>query len=378
MYGGYPQQFGQPQMGYGHPGMMPQPGYGLYPGTVPKPGYGQPDMMPQPCYGMNAQMPQQGIQSGMGQAMNQQGMYNPAQDAEAIKNSIKGLRTDEDTIIKILANRTNDQRQSIKQYYMQKYSQDLIYVLKKALHGKFEDAVVALFDTPFELDCKALNTAMKGLGSRDETLIEIIATRPNYRLAQDKALYNQLYGKDLIEHVKKETSGTFEKILVGLLECKKNETAMADPNQCRMDAERLYQAGEGRIGTNEAEFVNIFTTRSSAQLAGIAAQYQALSGKSLYQVIDSEFSGNAKKALNSILLATINPSEYFARRINDSMKGIGTRDAMLIRLLISRDEVDMPQIKNIYRHLFGKDMIEAIKSDTSGDYRKLLVELASH
>ena len=61
MYGGYPQQFGQPQMGYGHPGMMPQPGYGLYP-----------DMMPQPGYGMNAQMPQQGIQSGMGQAMNQQ------------------------------------------------------------------------------------------------------------------------------------------------------------------------------------------------------------------------------------------------------------------------------------------------------------------
>ena len=357
MYGGYPQQFGQPQMGYGHPGMMPQPGYGLYPGTVPQPGYG-----------MNAQIPQQGIQSGMGQAMNQQGMYNPAQDAEAIKNAIKGLRTDEDTIIKILANRTNDQRQSIKQYYMQTYSQDLIYVLKKALHGKFEDAVVALFDTPFELDCKALNTAMKGLGTRDETLIEIIATRPNYRLAQDKALYNQLYGKDLIEHVKKETSGTFEKILVGLLECKKNETAMADPNQCRMDAERLYQAGEGRIGTNEAEFVNIFTTRSSAQLAGIAAQYQALSGKSLYQVIDSEFSGNAKKALNSILLATINPSEYFARRINDSMKGIGTRDAMLIRLLISRDEVDMPQIKNIYRHLFGKDMIEAIKSDDIQEY----------
>ena len=124
---------------------------------------------------------------------------------------------------------------------------------------------------------------------------------------------NQLYGKDLIEHVKKETSGTFEKILVGLLECKKNETAMADPNQCRMDAERLYQAGEGRIGTNEAEFVNIFTTRSSAQLAGIAAQYQALSGKSLYQVIDSEFSGNAKKALNSILSANITSCLFSAR-----------------------------------------------------------------
>ena len=42
MYGGgYPQQFGQPQMHpeYGHPGMMP--GYG-HPGMM-QPGYGSPE-----------------------------------------------------------------------------------------------------------------------------------------------------------------------------------------------------------------------------------------------------------------------------------------------------------------------------------------------
>ena len=38
----------------------------------------------------------------------------------------------------------------------------------------------------------------------------------------------------------------------------------------------------------------------------------------------------------------------------------------------------MPQIKQEYRRLYNKDMIKDIENDTSGDYKKLLVELASH
>jgi len=38
----------------------------------------------------------------------------------------------------------------------------------------------------------------------------------------------------------------------------------------------------------------------------------------------------------------------------------------------------MPQIKYIYKHLYGKDMVEAVKNDISGDYQKLMVELCSH
>ena len=60
------------------------------------------------------------------------------------------------------------------------------------------------------------------------------------------------------------------------------------------------------------------------------------------------------------------------------MKGLGTRDTTLIRVLISRDEIDMPQIKQYFKHLFKKDLIDMIKGDTSGNYQKILVELASH
>ena len=61
--------FGQPgmgmaqPMGYGQPGMMPQPGFGQpMPGYgQPMPGYGQPGMMPQQGYGQPGMMPQQGF-----------------------------------------------------------------------------------------------------------------------------------------------------------------------------------------------------------------------------------------------------------------------------------------------------------------------------
>ena len=49
-----------------------------------------------------------------------------------------------------------------------------------------------------------------------------------------------------------------------------------------------------------------------------------------------------------------------------------------MRVLITRDEIDMPQIKQYYKQLFGKDLVQAVESDISGDYKKLLVGLCSH
>ena len=74
----------------------------------------------------------------------------------------------------------------------------------------------------------------------------------------------------------------------------------------------------------------------------------------------------------------INPSEYFATRVHYAVKGAGTKDTLLMRILITRDEIDMEEIKQAYQRLYNKDMVKAIESDTSGDYKRLLVELCSH
>jgi len=46
-------------------------------------------------------------------------------------------------------------------------------------------------------------------------------------------------------------------------------------------------------------------------------------------------------------------------------------------MIVTRNEIDMPQIRESYKRLFNKDMIKDIEDDTSGDYRTLLVKLAS-
>ena len=96
------------------------------------------------------------------------------------------------------------------------------------------------------------------------------------------------------------------------------------------------------------------------------------------QAVEKGFSGDSKEALIGIIYAMLSPSEYFAKKVYKSVKGLGTDNTTLIRILITRDEEDMPKIKQFYKQLYKKDMIEAIKDDTSGNYQKILIELASH
>ena len=38
----------------------------------------------------------------------------------------------------------------------------------------------------------------------------------------------------------------------------------------------------------------------------------------------------------------------------------------------------MPQIKEAYKRLYDRDLVNDVKNDLSGDYKKLMVELCSH
>ena len=299
-------------------------------------------------------------------------------DAEDLRKAMKGFGTDEAALIKICANRTNSQRQQIKAAYKATFGRDLISDLKSELHGKFEDAMVALFADPIEYDADQLREAMKGLGTNEDTLIEIIASRPPHILKAVKDRYQQKYQRDLETDVKKETSGTLQHLLIALLQCNRSVNSSPNVARCAEIAQEIHQAGEAKMGTDESVFNKYFCTLSPMELACVAQQYHKLTGHTILQAIDKEFSGDSKKALRTIVYATLSPSEYFATRVNDAIKGWGTKDHLLIRILITRDEIDMPQIKQYYKQLFGKDMVQAVKSDISGDYQKLMIELCDH
>lgn len=65
--------------------------------------------------------------------------------------------------------------------------------------------------------------------------------------------------------------------------------------------------------------------------------------------------------------------KYFAERLFKSMKGAGTDDDSLIRVVVSRSEIDMVEIKEAFFNIYNKSLAKMIKDDVSGYYRDMLV-----
>ena len=310
--------------------------------------------------------------------MNTNVQCNPQEDAAALRKAMKGLGTDEDKIIKICANRNYQQRKAIFDSYRSQFDRDLVKDIKDELRGKLEDTIVALFTEPAENDAINLKKAMKGAGTDEDTLMEILASRPTWYIKRIKEIYRIKYNKDLIDDIKSDLSGDLKQIMMSICNCEReDDPKVVDQNKCKRLSEELYNAGENKAGTNEDKFYDILTKTSGAEIYCINQFYTQSYGHDLVHAIDNEFSGKCKRLLTNIVYAIVNPPEFFAKRLKASMKGMGTKDQMLIRLLVSRMDIDLPQIKVAYKNLFKKELVDDIKSETSGDYKKMLVDMVS-
>lgn len=73
-------------------------------------------------------------------------------------------------------------------------------------------------------------------------------------------------------------------LLLSLVKGIRSEILAVDPNLALADAEDLYRAGEGRLGTNEDIVVHILTTRSPAQLKMALEYYRQTFGHDFEKV----------------------------------------------------------------------------------------------
>ena len=299
--------------------------------------------------------------------------FNPKEDAINLNKAITKPK-DMNKLINIVAHRSNSQRQVILNEYYEYFKKNLLDELKSELSGNFKETVISLFYTPVDFDCYHLDKAMKRLGTNEDTLIEILASRSNERIKEIKKRYKEIYNRDLVKDVEKDTSGTFRKILKRLLDgCRPNN--YANEQECNENAQRLYTAALNKKESLNDTFIYMFTEKSREEIALIAKIYYKWYSQTLFELIESLFSGDFKRILKAIIYSLLSPSEYFAYRIHKAVKGIGTKDTILIRVLVSRDEIDIERIKRYYRQLYDKSLYDTVKNETSGDYQKILLEL---
>lgn len=296
------------------------------------------------------------------------------QDCETLK---KGLKTKGEPLINFILSKTNKERQVIREAYKACWGSDLLLDIDKNLSHNFKKTVRALFQRPAEFDAESLYYSMEGLGTDEETLIEILCTRSNERIKEIKKEFDKISPNCSLEKwIESETSGSFRKLLISLVQCKRSENSIPDESHCEQLAQDLYQAGENKVGTNEDIFNKIFAISSPPEIYSINEHYSRISKNTLKKAIEKEYSRDVKEALCTILDGILNISEYYARRINKCIKGLGTSDSKLIRALVSREEIDIPDIRECYKNIFGKNMVDDIKGDTSGDYGKILAGIA--
>lgn len=293
---------------------------------------------------------------------------------DALKQALKSKH---DALINFVLNRSKRDRYEIRKAYKGFYGKELIDDVNSALSGNFRRVIVDLFRTPEERDAIYLYKAMKGAGTDEETLIEIICSRSNVELQKIIQEYKKLYNQNLEDKVSSDTSGSVKKLLISLLQCKRSENSTPNDDECKKVAELLYKSGEGKLGTDEETFNKVFALSSPPELFSINNFYTELTSKSLEDAVKKEFSGSMKTALKAILESIISPSIYYAKRVKKAVKGLGTKDKMLIRNICSREGINMKEIRESYKQLFGKEMVDDIKGDTSGDYQKILMLLAS-
>lgn len=77
----------------------------------------------------------------------------------------------------------------------------------------------------------------------------------------------------------------------------------------------------------------------------------------------------------AIVKCTSDRAEYFASQFKKSMQGLGTNDRQLIRLMITRCEIDLHDIKVAFERKYGQTLRSYVSGDTSGHYKYALYAL---
>ena len=302
--------------------------------------------------------------------------FKADKDCEVLRKAMKGLGTDEKAIIAVMGFRSVSQRQEIVKTFKANYGKDLEKELISETSGNFKDLLVALCKSPVDYDCYELRRAVKGAGTDEDCLIEILCTRTNKQIEMIKSRYKEIFpGRDVEKDVADDTSGDFKHLLISLLQAQRPETRKYDVNKVKYDAKQILDAG-AKWKTDKSKFIEILCTRSFSHLRAMIKEFREISKEpDIEKYLKKEMSGDVLRSLLTVIRCVRNKAGYFAHTLHRSMKGAGTDDASLVRVVVTRCEIDMVQIKDEFETQFNGRLADWIKDDTSGDYRRLLMAL---
>ena len=292
--------------------------------------------------------------------------------AEKIHDNITG-KDIKPILLDIIMKNNLKNRVDIANYYQSKYEISLFDEIKSKVKSDFGYCAAQLFLSPLDF---CIHHLKLGLDKKDLRVFEQLTSRTpeELKLIEDK--YNKTTGKNLKDDIKKAFNGAIGNNLINLWDNKRIINPTPNKSDCENFANILIKNKPKDWVEQENIFKEIFIQRSPEELILIARYYLNNSGKNLIDDIESKTDGNTRNLLKEILYNNIMPHEIFADKIRFAIAGLGTDEETLSRALVSRCELDMASIRDMYQTKYNTSLKEDIIGDTSKNYQKLCVYLS--
>ena len=282
---------------------------------------------------------------------------NPKSDIEILKDNIQNK--EKIKIIEFICKLTNEQRQKLKDSYIASYGTDLIKELESVLSGDAKDLILGLMKTPTDFDAEQIYFSMKGLGTDEETLSEMIATRSSRQLIKIRERYPELYNETLENDIKGDTSKYYKNILIAMIQGNRSDNPYPNTEKMKEIVQKLKDDDEF-IKDN---FVSYLVNCSYGEICTISREYEKAYGKSILDGIKAKFDKDENDFFDILFNYISNPGKYFAEKIHDF------KTKKLIRIIVSRSEDILDEIKDSYKELYNSELIDDIKKKTNDEFQ---------
>lgn len=219
---------------------------------------------------------------------------------------------------------------------------------------------------------------MKGFGTDEKTLIRVLANLDPLQVATVRDTYQKLFPKhNLIDDIRSETSGWFEKGLVALAR-----------GPLLHDVYLLHDAMDGP-GTKEKVLNDILLGRSNADIAAIKSTYaQIHRGQSLEAKVRGDLSMKTERHFMMVLAGNRNEDSQpviqaeVDRDVMDLYKAtegkLGTDELLVCDIFTHRNDAQLRAIAQAYQQKFRVKLEDVIKKEFSGHMEDALLFQLRH
>ncbi|XP_056596775.1 annexin A2 isoform X1 [Triplophysa dalaica] len=290
--------------------------------------------------------------------------FHPERDVLVLQQALE--QKDVNTIVRILTNRSNAQRQSLVRAYKTFSQKELDAGLKKVLSGDLQSLILGLMMTPEQFEAHRLRKAMEGVGTDEEILSEILCSRTPQQLSDITAAYNQEFKRDLEKDLLSETSGDFSKLIIALLK-KENGQAVVDQDLKTLSEELKNKKPVGEI------WIDILTTRNPDHLKTVLSKLEIELEQTVDEALEGHFKGlllgDLRKGLKSLVHCIQNKPMYLAQRIQNM------KVPLLQGVMVSHSEEDLLSIRVAYLQATGTSLYTALQKQFKGDLQQALLAI---